>query len=49
MVTARLVAPGAMSPVSTLPSFRTMRCVVLSLFLNTTCCPPKDAGFGENA
>jgi hypothetical protein len=49
IVTARLVAPGAMSPVSTLPSFRTTWCVTVSLFLNTTCCPPKAAGLGVNA
>src|SRR5437667_12483731 len=49
MITARLVAPGAMSPVSTLPSFRTMWCATVSLFFNTTCCPPKLAGLGVNA
>src|SRR5580765_111717 len=38
-----------MSPVSTLPSFRTTWCVTLSLFLNTTCWPPKAAGLGVNA
>src|SRR5581483_2226373 len=48
MVTVRLVAPGAMSPVSTVPSFRTTRCVTRSLFLNTTDCPPTAAGLGEN-
>jgi hypothetical protein len=49
IVTVRLVALGAMSPVSTLPSLNTMRWVTLWLFLNTTCWPPKDAGLGENA
>jgi hypothetical protein len=49
MVTARLVLPGAMSPVSTLPSFRTTRCATVSLFLNTTCWPANAAGFGLNA
>src|SRR5687768_15811439 len=49
MVTARLVAPGAMSPVSTLPSFRMTRCTTVSLFLKTTCWPAKVAGFGLNA
>ena len=38
-----------MSPVSTEPSLSTTRCVIESLFLNTTDCPPKDAGFGEKA
>src|SRR5438552_3712928 len=49
MITARLVAPGAMSPISMLPSFKTMWCVTVSLFLNTTCWPPKFAGLGVNA
>ena|SRR5438552_9445191 len=49
MITARLVAPGAMSPISMLPSFKTMWCVTVSLFLNMTCCPPKFAGLGVNA
>src|SRR5579864_7651407 len=38
-----------MSPVSTLPSFRTMWCVTLSLFLNTTCWPPNAEGLGVKA
>jgi hypothetical protein len=46
--TARLVAPGAMSPVSIEPSFSATRCVTLSLFLKTTDWPPKFAGFGSN-
>src|SRR6185436_10551331 len=46
---ARLVAPGAMSPVSSEPSLSTTRCVTESLFLNTTVRPPRAAGFGENA
>src|SRR5215471_5004726 len=49
MVTARLVAPGAISPVSTLPSFRTMRWVTRSLFWKTTDWPPNIAGLGANA
>src|SRR5438270_5579423 len=49
MVTARLVAPGAMSPVSMLPSFRTTRCVTVSLFLKTTDMPPNAAGLGVKA
>jgi hypothetical protein len=49
ITTERLVAPGAMSPVSTLPSFNTTRCVTESPFLKTTVWPPKLAGFGEKA
>jgi hypothetical protein len=48
IMTCRLVAPGAMSPVSTVPSFRRTRCTTESVFLNTTIAPPADAGFGEN-
>jgi hypothetical protein len=43
-----LVAPGAMSPVSSAPSFNLTRCTTVSLFLNVTIIPPKLAGFGEN-
>jgi hypothetical protein len=45
---AWLVAPGARSPVSSEPSFNRTRCTTASAFLNTTICPPTDAGFGEN-
>src|SRR6478672_3352047 len=38
-----------MSPVSTLPSLSTTRCVTRSSFLNTTCWPPNDAGLGVKA
>src|SRR5689334_20840004 len=38
-----------MSPVSTEPSLSTTRCVIESLFLKLTICPPNVAGFGENA
>jgi hypothetical protein len=49
IATDRLVAPGAISPVSTEPSFKTTRCMTESLFLNTTVWPPSAAGLGENA
>ena len=48
IVTAALVAPGAMSPVSIEPSFSRTRCTSVSAFLNTTSWPPAVAGFGEN-
>jgi hypothetical protein len=38
-----------MSPVSTVPSFSTTRCGTLCVFRKATICPPKLAGFGENA
>jgi hypothetical protein len=44
----RLVSPGAMLPVSIDASFSTTRCTMLSMFLNTTSCPPTVAGFGSN-
>src|SRR5436309_2214955 len=44
-----LVAPGARSPVSREPSFRTMRCVVLSVLCHATVSPWLTvAGLGEN-
>ena len=44
----RLDPPGAISPVSSDPSFKTTRCVMLSTFCHTTVCPAgKAAGFGE--
>ena len=46
ITTVRLVAPGATSPTSIDPSLNTTWCVMLSLFLKTTGCPPNAAGFG---
>jgi hypothetical protein len=44
-----LAAPGAMSPVSTDPSFNTTRWVIVSTLCQTTICPAGSvAGFGEN-
>ncbi|HXH24669.1 MAG TPA: hypothetical protein VNI78_05430 [Vicinamibacterales bacterium] len=48
IVTGRLVAPGAMSPVSMLPSFNRTRWTIVSAFRNTTVRPPASAGFGAN-
>src|SRR3989442_10063429 len=43
-----LDAPGLRLPVSSDPSFRTTRCVMLSTLCHTTICPAGSvAGFGE--
>src|SRR5437667_8993534 len=45
---AWLDAPGLRLPVSSDPSFRTTRCVMLSTLCHTTICPAGSvAGFGE--
>jgi hypothetical protein len=48
ILTAGLVAPGAISPVSTERSFSRTRWTTLSLLRKTTIRPAADAGFGEN-